>query len=47
MQHLGCREHGERHVADGSSIVVTAYTYADLLDSELDRVANALDGLGD
>jgi hypothetical protein len=29
-----------------ASIVVTAHTYADLYDSDLDRVANALDGLG-
>jgi hypothetical protein len=30
-----------------ASIMVTAHTYADLYDSDLDRVANALDGLGD
>ncbi|MGC2653462.1 MAG: hypothetical protein WA317_07650 [Mycobacterium sp.] len=30
-----------------ASIVVTPHTYADLYDSDLDRVANALDGLGD
>jgi hypothetical protein len=29
-----------------ASIVVTAHTYADLYDSDLDRVADALDGLG-
>ncbi len=29
-----------------ASIMVTAHTYADLYDSDLDRVANALDGLG-
>ena len=29
-----------------ASIVVTAHAYADLYDSDLDRVANALDGLG-
>jgi hypothetical protein len=29
-----------------ASIVVAAHTYADLYDSDLDRVANALDGLG-
>lgn len=28
------------------SIMVTAHTYADLHDSDLDRVADALDGLG-
>jgi hypothetical protein len=28
-------------------VMVTAHTYADLYDSDLDRVANALDGLGD
>ena len=28
-----------------ASIMVTAHTYADLYDSDLDRVANALDGL--
>ena len=28
-----------------ASIVVTAHTYADLYDSDLDRVADALDGL--
>jgi hypothetical protein len=26
--------------------MVTAHTYADLYDSDLDRVADALDGLG-
>ncbi len=30
-----------------ASIMVTARTYADLYDSDLDRVANSLDGLGD
>lgn len=30
-----------------ASIMVTAHTYADLYDSDLDRVANALDGPGD
>jgi integrase len=30
-----------------ASVMVTAHTYADLYDSDLDRVANALDGLGD
>ncbi len=30
-----------------ASIMVTAHTYADLYDSDLDRVADALDGLGD
>ncbi len=30
-----------------ASIMVTAHTYADLYDSDLDRVANALDRLGD
>ncbi|WP_373279256.1 tyrosine-type recombinase/integrase [Skermania pinensis] len=29
-----------------TSITVTAHTYADLYDSDLDRVADALDGLG-
>ncbi|HZA10227.1 tyrosine-type recombinase/integrase [Mycobacterium sp.] len=29
-----------------ASIMVTANTYADLYDSDLDRVADALDGLG-
>jgi integrase len=29
-----------------ASIMVTAHTYADLYDSDLDRVADALDGLG-
>jgi integrase len=29
-----------------ASIVVTAHAYADLYDSDLDRVADALDGLG-
>ena len=29
-----------------ASIIVTAHTYADLYDSDLDRVADALDGLG-
>jgi site-specific recombinase XerD len=29
-----------------ASITVTAHTYADLYDSDLDRVADALDGLG-
>ena len=29
-----------------ASITVTAHTYADLVDSDLDRVADALDGLG-
>jgi integrase len=29
-----------------ASIMVTAHSYADLYDSDLDRVANALDGLG-
>jgi integrase len=29
-----------------ASIVVTAHTYADLYDSDLDRVADALDGFG-
>ena len=27
-------------------ITVTAHTYADLYDSDLDRMADALDGLG-
>ena len=31
---------------DHASIMVTAHTYADLYDSDLDRVADALDGLG-
>ncbi len=30
-----------------ASIMVTAHTYAEIYDSDLDRVANALDGLGD
>jgi integrase len=30
-----------------ASIVVTAHTYAHLYDCDLDRAANALDGLGD
>ena len=30
-----------------ASIMVTAHTYADLYDSDLDRVAIVLDGLGD
>jgi integrase len=30
-----------------ASIMVTAHIYADLYDSDVDRVANALDGLGD
>jgi integrase len=30
-----------------AAIMVTAHTYADLYDSDLDRVADALDGLGD
>ena len=29
-----------------ASIMVTAHTCADLYDSDLDRVADALDGLG-
>jgi hypothetical protein len=29
-----------------ASIMVTAHTYADLYDPDLDRVAEALDGLG-
>ena len=29
-----------------ASITVSAHTYADLYDSDLDRVAHALDGLG-
>ena len=29
-----------------ASITVTAHTYADLYDSDLDRVADAMDGLG-
>lgn len=29
-----------------ASIMVAAHTYADLYDSDLDRVADALDGLG-
>ena len=29
-----------------ASIMVTAHTYADLYDSDLDRVADALDRLG-
>jgi hypothetical protein len=35
------------HVTMGhAQIMVTAHTYADLYDSDLDRVADALDGLG-
>jgi len=37
----------ERHGCGATaSIMVTAHTYADVYDSDLDRVANALDGLG-
>ena len=44
---IGGRRHELLQVTMGhASIMVTAHTYADLYDSDLDRVADALDGLG-